>query len=126
MSLSAEDIARIAAALAATGQTPAASPAAPVIASPFTSAGVAASDSRPDVVTAAIAAYPGDQKSQRRTIAASMIERYTCTVDTTATYADGTVKPSALHGFTTPRKSGDPCPGQFGVAADASCPGTIR
>lgn len=122
-----EQLAQIAALIGAAQSSPAvAAPAAPVVASPFTASAAAAADGRPESVQAAIRAYAGDQKSQRRSIAVLMLPQYSCDVDTTATLADGTVVPSALHGFTTAHKTGEPCNGAYGIERGKACPGKVR
>jgi hypothetical protein len=98
-------------------------PAAPRVASPFTAtkSGAAA-----NVATEAMRLYPHDRASQRAAIAVTMEPGFTCSVDTEATLADGTVVPSALHGFTVRKDSGTPCAGIRGLAKDTACPGVIR
>lgn len=117
------------AALAAFGITPVptvatASPAGPKVASPFTAA--AGGTAVASVVSEARRAYPTDQAAQRAAVAVSMAPLHTCTVETTATLADGSVVPSALHGFLTAKVAGEPCPGIRGLAKGTACPGTIR
>ena len=98
-------------------------PVAPVVASPFAAAGKAASTSPAAV---AMRLFPQDRAAQRRHISTTLEPGYTCSVDTTATLADGTTVPSALHGFTVRKESGIACPGIFGLPKDTACPGTIR
>lgn len=123
----AQDIAAIVAAvIAAMGEAPAAAavaPVAPRIASPFTAAAAGGAQS---VVAAAAALFPRDTGAQRAQIALSLAPRFTCSVDTTATLGDGSEVPTALHGFTTAKVSGEPCPGIRGIAKGEACPGTIR
>ena len=117
------DALRVALGITAPAAPVASAPAAPVVASPF--AGTA-SGAASTVATTARKAFPGDLAAQRASIAVSLAPRFTCTVDTTATYPDGTTVPSALHGFTTAHTTGDPCPGVKGLGKGEPCPGTIR
>jgi hypothetical protein len=124
------DIAAIVAAVIATlgGEVPAApavtsAPAAPRVASPFTATKGGAAV---NVATEAMRLYPHDRAAQRAAIAVTMAPGFTCSVDTTATLADGTEVPSALHGFTVRKDSGTPCAGIRGLAKDTACPGVIR
>jgi hypothetical protein len=117
----------VAAALATTPATTpapvASAPAAPRVASPFTATATGTSSS---VVAEAMRLYPGDRGAQRAHVAVSMADGLTCSIDTTATLADGTTVPSALHGFTVHKAPGTACPGVRGIAKDATCPGVIR
>lgn len=126
MALTPDDLALIAALIAGNAPaTPATSaPAAPVIASPFTAQSVAA-DARPPEIAAIIDTNAGDRGRQRALIALTLLPQWTCSVDTTADYAGETV-PSALHGYTYPHKSGEPCNGVRGLPVGTACPGTVR
>lgn len=115
--------------IAETADAPAA-PAAPAasrptfgrVASPFASA----KSAKPETIAdTALRLYPGDRPSAKRHVALSMAPGWSCTVDATVE-VDGVETPTALHGFLTERKSGDPCPGVYGIARGESCPGTIR
>jgi hypothetical protein len=101
----------------------ASAPAAPRVASPFATTGTAAA---PSIVGEAMRLYPADRGAQRAHIAVSMADGLTCTVDTTATLADGSTVPSALHGFTVRKDAGTACPGVRGVGKGTACPGVIR
>lgn len=121
-----DEIAQVVAALTGNAPTPAqVAPALPTIASPFTAAAAVAADDRPAIIAAIIAAHPADRKAQRALIALTLEPRWTCTIDTTADYAGETV-PSALHGYTYPHKSGEPCNGVRGLPVGTACPGTVR
>jgi len=133
--MDASEIAQVVAAvLAAQAQAPASTPAAApavsapavaVIASPF--AATRATAARPaTIATEAQRLYPQDRHAQRVHVAISRTPGFTCTVDTTATLATGETVESALHGFTTARESGVPCPGVAGLPKGESCPGKIR
>lgn len=101
-----------------------AAPVAPRVASPFSAVAGTAGPSSPAAEARRL--YPASQAAQRAHVAVSMADGFTCSVDTTATLADGTTVPSALHGFTTAHKPGDPCPGIRGIGKGESCPGVIR
>ena len=120
----AQVVAAVQAALAPAATAPVASePARPRVASPFT----AATAARPSSIAAeALRKYPGDRASQRAHIAISLAPRFTCSVDTTATDEHGATVPSALHGFTVAKTTGDPCPGVAGIPKGDACPGVIR
>lgn len=126
------DIAAIVAAVIAAmdapaSDAPASAPAQPRVASPFVrvTGGSTASDTRPAVVREALRLWPGDRASQKAAIAAANVPAYTC--DAPATYErDGESIEGSLHGFLTPRTSGDPCEGVAGVAKGTACTGKIR
>lgn len=96
-------------------------PVAPSIASPFTAATATASGP----VAYARRTWPDDMAAQRAYIAAERVPLHACSVDAVATLADGTTTTGSLHGFTTSKDAGAPCPGVRGLPKGTACPGTI-